>query len=194
MDKKPVTDLVLLPSLELIPLESLPKHRREMLALEQKRRAEALVEANKSIVATSVMMLCTGIFGWGFILGLVHGSLIALWFTGAFGAIMAGLSGAMAKISASQVRAWRQPIPPQLQLDADNEARLTDMANLTNTQILDWNRDVEDAKAKKQGLGGRFLQGLKMRRELLSENIKEVKCFQEGPILPIKPGKPKTNG
>ncbi|TSC84922.1 MAG: hypothetical protein G01um101413_306 [Parcubacteria group bacterium Gr01-1014_13] len=179
-DDKPVTALVLLSPLELIPVESLPKPCTEELALLNKERGAVYFSACENLFLSAIS---------GPLSGLYWGLCYLLWFSQAplfislfVMLVCIGLSAVWVFLSRAFVRDWRelqqQVIPPQLQLDVDNESRYFDMAKLTNEMSADLNIKIENEMRK--GPGERNLKELQRKRALLSENIEEIKVWANG--------------
>ncbi len=175
MEEKPVTDLVLLPPLDLIPLESLPKRRREELALLKKERGQALRQVVYSSAATLAVGIITGLYGWAcLMLWLESAPLILSLLVTLICGILSACSVFLVRESAREARAYRQMvITPQLQIDVGSEILLPDVVKRTNAQIADWNMAAEGVI--RHDLGGRHLQPLQIQRGVLSTRIARIK-------------------
>lgn len=183
MEDKPVTDLVLLPPLELTSLESLPKPCSAELALQKKERDLALSEAAKTYTMVLISGIFTGLYGWVAILAWLHTSLTLAILTSVFFVGISAMLVAFLRLFVQEVRAYRQiEISPQLQLGADTESRYFDMAKLTNEMSVDLNITMENEMRKDPS--ERNLQELKRKRALLSENIEEIKAWANGGLKP----------
>ncbi len=173
MEEKPVTDLVLLPSLELIPTESLPKHRTKELALLETNRAHALWELNKNIAFTFGLIISTGLSAVGFLWNLIQMSYGPVILLAMLYLLLAVLSTRKWKESAQQMRAWRKldASRQQLQLDVKEEEVLSIVWKKTNEDIVNWNMVVEVVKQDNSAefdLPPLNLEPLKKSREEIS--------------------------
>lgn len=175
MDDKPVTDLVLLPPLGLIPVESLPKRCSEELASLKYQRKLALSRLRTSLVVTSGFSVSTVFVSYLAFLAWAGGApiVISLLITASL-VVLATASVFFMRDHALDARRYQEiEISPQLQIGAENERVLSEMVQLTNTQIISWNKRTECAPA--EDIDKRFLKGLKNERLLLSANIEKVK-------------------
>jgi hypothetical protein len=176
MEDKPVTALVLLRPLELIEVKSLPNGSTKDLVSKKQERRLMLDEIYKSSIVTGASVLCAVLSL--VVLVLLTNSLLTFLFVAAFFSGATGYTLIALERLNSELRAFRQKvITPELQVGAENELVLSEMAALTNTQIVSWNKRAECAPS--QVIDKRFLQGLQKERALLSTNIEEVKRLAE---------------
>lgn len=185
MEDKPVTDLDLLPPLEIVSLESLPGWNGAQIATLERQRSDMLVNSVGSAAIATTAGTGAFLFLCLYILGLFSlpydfvGTLIAGFATVIFGAGF----GIMWEKHARYVREYRQlTTPPQLQLGAGTESRYFDMAKLTNEMSVDLNITMENEMRKDPS--ERNLKELQRKYALLSDNIEEIKAWANGGLKP----------
>jgi len=175
MEEKPCTDLVVLPSLQLIPLESLPKRRGEELVSLKNTRADSFGEAVGSFALSFMLGLYAALWALVLFLSLVNPAPFVITLIALF--VCAGsstASGFLFRNFMRELRIYRQAaISPQLKTNAEAEAMLLDAAKETNAQIAEWN--VAAQKATEHDLGGRYLRSLKQYRADLSARTEKIK-------------------
>lgn len=194
MEKKPVTDLVLLPSLELIPTESLSTGCSEELALLKMERERMLGPITYIGVITFVVGVWTGLIAWATLLSWYgHVSFWLLLLNTVLCAVFpAGLSLLVPRF-VSDVRKYRQKaIPPQLKADAKAELILSDAAKRLNWRITEWNMDAAEAmqpkvdenlcgcaEAAQHNIDERLCLELRKHRKLLVKHGEDIKRRSE---------------
>lgn len=176
------TDLVLLPHLELIPLESLPKKSGEELACLKKERKQLIRETIKHSFFALLCVFGAGWTGWiivlaflGFpsftlFLGVMLLVIMLMIFSGAF-ALFFG------KSICGVIDCCKMATPAQLKINAKAEKLLYDNAQRTNAQIADWNDAA--ATAAQYDLGGRYLRSLQKHRDVLSDRAAKIQKLAE---------------
>ena len=173
---KPVTDLVLLPPLELIPIESLPQQRSQELGLLNKERREMLKGAVAGHIATLVIGSLAGLFGLASLLAVIGHESIMLFFLMILCCMIFSVITvySLLPIFIRDVRAYQQTaIPPQLKIDAEAEMLLSDTARRVNAQIAKWNTAAEGAVG--HDVGERYLRLLKTNRDAISARVAQIK-------------------
>ncbi len=186
-EEKPVTDLELLPHLEIVSLESLPKPcSTELILWEQQRRGMVVQMATNTFVGT---IFGVGVLAsiCGYIWALLNISSAISLVIGLFSVVCLPVMGILLigvlERHARDVRAYRQMVVlPQLQIGAGTESRYFDMAKLTNEMSVDLNIKMENEMRKDPS--ERKLKELQRKRMLLSENIEEIKAWANGTLKP----------
>jgi hypothetical protein len=178
-EDKPVTSLVLFQPLELIPYESLPtKFGTELAALKQQKkwalstlRSSLVPACLTSVMAVGFLMVAIyAFFGVGLFLPYVISAAFCVLFS--IGSVFTLRDHMQA------VDAYRQiTIPAQLQIGADNEFCVSEMADVTNNAIVVWNKRVQCALP--EDMDERFVAALKKEREFIVSKISQVKIVIE---------------
>lgn len=176
MERKPVTDLAVLPSLELIPTESLPARRGEELALLKKERKTALGAVISTGSLTPVIGLFTVIYAWVTFLAWssAHAPLALILLVTLISIGFSVFSVVLMREFASDVRKyWQTAIPPQLETDVKAEIIISDAAKRLNGQIAEWNIDATEAA--QNSVDREVLMELRTHRKHLENHGKHLK-------------------
>ncbi len=172
------TELVLLPAIEEISIESLPKQNREELALLTMTSGHALKVLIMEIIFAgfpgSGAVFCGYILSW--ILFFEPHTPIGLSII--FISLFVGFSYLFAFLLRNSIipkmRDYQKmAIPPQLSTDAKSELLLADIAKSTNSCIVKWNSVVQNSEP--EDLEGPHLRSLKNSRKMISERIAKIK-------------------
>ncbi len=174
MTDKPGTALMVLPPLELIPAESLPKHRTKELALREQVRAKALWQLNKSTSVIAGLMLADILSIVGFLAAVVNGAFIPFMILGITSTLLAAITFIMWQIAARELHVWRQlETPAQLLLDVGDEVTVANAAQLINNHASEWNAAAE--KARGEELDEKHLLRLKKSREAIVGRTDQIR-------------------
>ena len=106
MTDKPVTAIMALPPLELIPAESLPKQRTKELSLQEQDRAKALWELNKSVALIGGLFLADVLSIIGFLAAVVSGAFIPFMILGFTSTALAAITFLMWQTAARELHTW----------------------------------------------------------------------------------------
>ncbi len=178
-DDKPTTALVLLSPLSLVQPESLPtKCSQELTSLTQ-QRTSALNQLRASLVIASGISVGTVFFlGLSLLAWINPAPILISAITTLFSLALSYASILAIRWHAGDVKEYRKiVISPQLQIGAENELILSEMAYVANNSAVTWNKRVESALPEE--IDKRFLKALKKDRELISAKLEQVKKVAE---------------